>query len=363
MMRIATFLMVVALTSLALGHNHGHGEGAEHFHEDEHLEDHRHWYTKEANEKLQEALKDDKKVGTKRSRDGTEGGAGFEQQGNQDDGGHAHEEERKSASHAHHSHGKSHENSEHGHSHHGHDHHGHGHHGHGHHGHGHHGHSHHGHSDHGHGHHGHATQEDSKATARSANSPKMQPMRYVWLESILSTCLISAAPFFILFFVPLESNSEEQRPLLKVLLSFASGGLLGDAFLHLIPHAISPHSHHAEPGHSHSHSHSHVHEGESPEHSHDHSADMIVGLWVLAGMVAFLIVEKFVRHVKGGHSHSHGHSHVSSKDDDDAKVVKSDRKTDESNELKERKKEAESSGKDKTEEGMSIHFQQEILDF
>jgi hypothetical protein len=30
---------------------------------------------------------------------------------------------------------------------------------------------------------------------------------------------------------------------LKVLVSFAVGGLLGDAFLHLIPHALHPHTH------------------------------------------------------------------------------------------------------------------------
>lgn len=34
--------------------------------------------------------------------------------------------------------------------------------------------------------------------------------------------------------------------------------------------------------------------------------DMMVGLWVLAGIVAFLIVEKFVRLAKAGHAHSHG---------------------------------------------------------
>ena len=34
--------------------------------------------------------------------------------------------------------------------------------------------------------------------------------------------------------------------------------------------------------------------------------DMVVGLWVLAGIVAFLIVEKFVRLAKAGHAHSHG---------------------------------------------------------
>lgn len=35
-----------------------------------------------------------------------------------------------------------------------------------------------------------------------------------------------------------------------------------------------------------------------------------MGLWVLSGIVAFLVVEKFVRHVKGGHEHSHGHGHA-----------------------------------------------------
>lgn len=38
---------------------------------------------------------------------------------------------------------------------------------------------------------------------------------------------------------------------------------------------------------------------------------MSVGLWVLGGIIAFLVVEKFVRLLKGGHGHghSHGHSH------------------------------------------------------
>lgn len=41
--------------------------------------------------------------------------------------------------------------------------------------------------------------------------------------------------------------------------------------------------------------------------AHDHM--MSVGLWVLGGIVAFLVVEKFVRLLKGGHSHSHSHAH------------------------------------------------------
>ncbi|XP_074927622.1 zinc transporter SLC39A7 isoform X3 [Chelonoidis abingdonii] len=134
-----------------------------------------------------------------------------------------------------------------------------------------------------------------------------QDLVKLWTHAIGATLLISAAPYFILFLIPVESNTSQHQALLRLLLSFASGGLLGDAFLHLIPHALVPHSHHTEGGHAHSHSptvsagHGHSHQGQ------DHQRMMAVGLWVLAGIVAFLVVEKFVRHVKGGHGHGHSH--------------------------------------------------------
>ncbi|XP_065647400.1 zinc transporter zipt-7.2 isoform X2 [Hydra vulgaris] len=140
--------------------------------------------------------------------------------------------------------------------------------------------------------HSHSYAEETKANKMYV-PPANEPV--LWFEPLLATAVISAAPFFILFFVPINSNSEENKPFLKVLLAFASGGLLGDALLHLIPHAISPHSHGGE---SHSHSHNHF-EG------HDHSSDMLVGMWVLVGLITFLVVEKLVRHVKGDHGHSH----------------------------------------------------------
>jgi solute carrier family 39 (zinc transporter), member 7 len=120
----------------------------------------------------------------------------------------------------------------------------------------------------------------------------------LWLHSIGSTLLISAAPFFILYLVPLD-NTEAMQPRLKTLLAFASGGLLGDAFLHLIPHSVAPHNHGS---HSHSHTHSHE-EGEEGGHHHD----MWVGLWVLGGIITFLAVEKMVRLLKIGHDHGHSH--------------------------------------------------------
>ena len=199
-------------------------------------------------------------------------------------------------------------------------------HSHGDHGHAHdHGHSHEAHG-HAHDHHGHShdnvvEQPDAKADPAWQEKPKPTSGGIeMWLKALTATAIISIAPVFILLVVPLE-NADEHQDLLKVLLSFASGGLLGDAFLHLIPHAISPHSHGEDGGHEHAHSHDHGH-SHGGEGGHGH--DMSVGLWVLGGIIAFLVVEKFVRYVKGGDGHGHGHSHGAPKPKKEAEVKKSE---------------------------------------
>jgi len=187
------------------------------------------------------------------------------------------------------------------------------------HAHAHHGHDHgHAHGGHGHAHggHGHShgpPQREPSAKEREMNRKKLHANwdeeddeaagSSVWFNAIMATLLISAAPFFILFFIPLD-NSQEKQWLLKILLAFASGGLLGDAFLHLIPHAIMAQGGDGEGGghgHSHEQHHGHSHGGDGGHDPHD----MSVGLGVLGGIVAFLCVEKLVRIMKGGHSHSH----------------------------------------------------------
>lgn len=124
----------------------------------------------------------------------------------------------------------------------------------------------------------------------------VEPDYDLYMRALGSTVFISIVPFFILFFIPIDGTIEKQ-PLLKVLLSFASGGLLGDAFLHLIPHALTSGGGGGESGHSHSHSH-------GGDHHEPH--DSTVGLGVLGGIIAFLVVEKSVRLFDGGHGHSHG---------------------------------------------------------
>ncbi|XP_065192065.1 zinc transporter zipt-7.2-like [Sycon ciliatum] len=152
--------------------------------------------------------------------------------------------------------------------------------------------------------------ENSEAGSGHASSPQSTggPASWnTWLDAIGATVVISACPFFILYLIPIQSGTTAQdSALLKGLLGFASGGLLGDALLHLIPHAQMAGG--GDDGHSHSHSHGHSHGGGDSSSEGGHSHDNSVGLWVLGGMVAFLVVELVVRQLRGedGHGHSHG---------------------------------------------------------
>ncbi|KAJ0410244.1 hypothetical protein P43SY_002576 [Pythium insidiosum] len=148
----------------------------------------------------------------------------------------------------------------------------------------------------------HAHSHDHSHQANSGDQRKIDRFSpAIWAEALFATALVGAAPVVVLLFVPLGIGSQEsQKPLLRVFLSFAAGGLLGDALLHLLPHSM-PHGHSQD----HAHDHAHGHEG------HSHSVqDLAVWLWTIAGMMTFLMLEKFVRaQTGGGHSHGHGHAH------------------------------------------------------
>ncbi|XP_058804753.1 zinc transporter Slc39a7 [Phymastichus coffea] len=159
----------------------------------------------------------------------------------------------------------------------------------------------HGHS-HEHHHHGHPEENEKPHWRPESNFAEHKGD--VFIQAMGSTLLISAAPFIMLFFVPLD-NTKEHESFLKILLSFASGGLLGDAFLHLIPHAL-PHSH-------------------DHNHNQGHTHNMSVGLCVLGGIIAFLLVEKSVRLIKGDHVH-HQHHHYVSEENEDATKGKDNKK-------------------------------------
>lgn len=170
---------------------------------------------------------------------------------------------------------------------------------------------HHGH-DHGHGH------DHTAATERSPNE--------TWLRAIGATCLISSASLVTIPFLPILS----QPGTLKIGMAFAVGGLLGDVFLHIIPHEMGgghshdegEHSHH-DHDHAHGHDHDHGHEG----HSHGW-ADVRPGMLIIGGIVIFLMIDKMMRGMMGvGAASGHGHSHGGGTTDKKTDQPISDQKT------------------------------------
>lgn len=114
----------------------------------------------------------------------------------------------------------------------------------------------------------------------------------VWANALMGTAIIS---FFgnvgIVLYMFLDGK--QNKGALNTMVAFAVGGLLGDVFLHLLPHASSG-------GHHDHHDHSHDH------HSHDNTG----GIWVLMGIFSFFLLERIVRAYNGGgggHSHAHAH--------------------------------------------------------
>ncbi|CAO3623409.1 unnamed protein product [Cunninghamella blakesleeana] len=112
------------------------------------------------------------------------------------------------------------------------------------------------------------------------------------VNSLLATAYISIFPNLLLYFVPPNINTGS----LNVLVSFAVGGLLGNVFLHLLPHAFL---------------------GEHEGHNHaavveiDNKKNVLVGLGIFGGFFFFFVMDKMMRVLNGGsgHSHDHGHSH------------------------------------------------------
>lgn len=103
--------------------------------------------------------------------------------------------------------------------------------------------------------------------------------------ALASVTFISLAPIFILLLLPVDDKVS-----LKKLLALAAGCLLGDAFLHLIPESshVGAHNHH-----DHDHRH-HDHNHHDRKHDHGHQHDHGVGLKVLAGILVFFILEKYI---------------------------------------------------------------------
>lgn len=141
----------------------------------------------------------------------------------------------------------------------------------------------------------------------------------LWVHAMGCSLLVSMASLICLIILPvIFIQGKPSKAVVDSLAIFGAGAMLGDAFLHQLPHAFGgEHSHedHVE------HAHHHIH-----GHSHSHSLkDLSVGLSILGGIVVFLLVEKVVRYVEAksggasswGHGHHHHHHKNSKKSDDD----------------------------------------------
>ncbi|MFA5070463.1 MAG: ZIP family metal transporter [Patescibacteria group bacterium] len=89
-------------------------------------------------------------------------------------------------------------------------------------------------------------------------------MVQTWLYTILSVLGVSLIAFAGLFTFSLRI--ERLKKILLFLISFAAGSLLGDAFIHLLPEAVSL----------------------SPK-------TLVVSLWILGGLVLFFVMEKVLK--------------------------------------------------------------------
>ena len=133
-------------------------------------------------------------------------------------------------------------------------------------------------------------------------------------SALLATICISIFPTVVLFLMPTEFFIKPQNGIhiQCVLLSFASGGLLGDVFIHTLPHLLLE-------AHDHSKVHAHAHEHDHRDH-HDHHHSLehtsieqnvcilssfgqcdphrrsaIIGIIILFGFFVFFVVEKIVK--------------------------------------------------------------------
>ncbi|XP_006896746.1 PREDICTED: zinc transporter ZIP13 [Elephantulus edwardii] len=100
-----------------------------------------------------------------------------------------------------------------------------------------------------------------------------------WICSLLGSLMVGLSGVLPLLVIPLEMGttlrSEAGARRLKQLLSFALGGLLGNVFLHLLPEAWA-YTCSASPG----------DEGQRLQQQQQ------LGLWVIAGFLTFLVLEK-----------------------------------------------------------------------
>ncbi|CAJ1938923.1 unnamed protein product [Sphenostylis stenocarpa] len=108
----------------------------------------------------------------------------------------------------------------------------------------------------------------------------------LWLNALGCSFLVSMASLVCLIILPIIFvQGKPSKAVVDSLALFGAGAMLGDAFLHQLPHAFGGELSHSHDNHGHSHSHDnhgeHDHHASSG-HGHSHSlADLSVGISIL----------------------------------------------------------------------------------
>ncbi|KAK9051188.1 hypothetical protein SSX86_027814 [Deinandra increscens subsp. villosa] len=153
----------------------------------------------------------------------------------------------------------------------------------------------------------------------------------LWVHAMGCSLLVSLASLICLILLPLIFyQGKPSKALVDSLAVFGAGAMLGDAFLHQLPHAFGGGHSHSDGNHVDD-AHEHIASGHDNSHSHSHShsiEDLSVGLSILFGIVVFLLVEKVVRYVEersgGVNSWGHGHHHHHHKKNESLQDVNGD---------------------------------------
>jgi len=107
------------------------------------------------------------------------------------------------------------------------------------------------------------------------------PALISWLAAIGGTVLVGLSGLVPMLVIPLDAGeslrSEQGSRTLRLLLSFAVGGLLGDVFLHLFPESYG---------------------ALARSNRNSHTGHLIMGLWILAGILTFLVLEKIFEYTE-----------------------------------------------------------------
>ncbi|KAI4338854.1 hypothetical protein MLD38_023862 [Melastoma candidum] len=179
--------------------------------------------------------------------------------------------------------------------------------------------------DYGHSHHHHHLHGDRHSGGSSLSGFSL------WLQALSCSLLVSMASLICLILLPLLFvKGKPSKEVVDSLALFGAGAMLGDSFLHQLPHAFG-----GEHSHSHDHHAENIHISHfGPEHHHS-LEELSLGMSVLGGILLFLVVEKLVRYVEeksGGERLHHHHHHKSNKklnhvnDPDDTKAMLADGK-------------------------------------